>query len=1208
MSKSASIPRFEDSLASFLGDLRAWVFSSQSRAARHFGLSHTTISRYENGLLTPPAGYLVRLARLWAERLAGSAEDMAENQALMVREVNKALHWCYPDQKLFRDWSELVNDTETPLEAPAAPAAEIGRRFYWGEAPDVTVFFGRPAECAQLEHDIVADRCRLVAVLGLGGMGKTFLVTRVARTVAGHFEFVIWHSLRNAPPLEETIRLYLQILLGQTQVENLPQGRSGISRVISLLRRRRCLLVLDNLESIMAEGEENNIYRPGYEPYGDFIRYLGEIDHQSCLLLTSREKPGELDFLPDPGGKVRTVALQGINPDEGRQLLQNRLLTGTEQEWQSLVARYSGNPLALKLVADTISEVFGSQIGTFLKTEGLGFPGLRQLLENQFQRSAPLEQEVLYWLAVERKPVTLDELHQDMVRPRARAALVQALQRLRRRALIERSGDRFLLQNVVLEYVVHRLIGQLCDDILSERLALLQHVALLKAEAEDYVRQSQVRTILKPLAERLLDNLGPAALREKLSHLPARLRSEGRPWPGYAGGSLLNLMLHLGYDVRGADFSGLSVWQAFLRDAILPEVNFSEADLANSVFSNTFAGVDAIALSPDGRYLAVATGRRIHVWRLLNHELYTILEGHEDLVWAVAFAPDGVTLFSGSADQTVRAWDFHQGTAEKILRAHTHWVWSVVVSPDGLVAASAGADQAICTWDAQTGQLLNVLRGHAGPVRSLAFSPDGRVLASASHDQTVRLWDTRSGRLLGTMGGHSGEVRCITFSPDGEWLLSAGSDCALRLWQWRTGQTSSLLEGHTHTVSSVAINPDGNLAASGSYDGTIRLWDLKAARASHVLQAHRQSVRTITFDATGSLLVSGSYDQTVRFWEPRTGLLLHTIRGHTFQIRALAFSPDGEHLATCSTDYTVRLWHVQSGQLRHTLPGHSRWVAAAAYSPSGALLATGSYDRTVRLWQAQTGRLQRTLEGQNWIWVVAISPDGRLLAAAGADPVIYLWETETGQLRTRLQGHSGNLRSVAFSPDRRLLASSSDDQSIRLWHVETGETVGVLTGHEATVLLVAFAPDGHKLLSVSNDQTARLWDLASGQTEQVWTNLVGARQAVAVSPDGRWLACGSDDGWIYLTDMNSGQQLQRLGGQGMTISTLAFNPQGDTLASGSLNGAVRLWNLVSGACDQVLRISRPYEQMDITGATGLTEGQRAMLRALGAIENTTTHS
>ena len=71
----------------------------------------------------------------------------------------------------------------------------------WGEAIDVSLFYGRTEELTTLEEWIVTERCRLVAVLGMGGMGKTALAAKVAAQVQHEFEYVIWRSLRNAPLL-----------------------------------------------------------------------------------------------------------------------------------------------------------------------------------------------------------------------------------------------------------------------------------------------------------------------------------------------------------------------------------------------------------------------------------------------------------------------------------------------------------------------------------------------------------------------------------------------------------------------------------------------------------------------------------------------------------------------------------------------------------------------------------------------------------------------------------------------------------------------------------------------------------------------------------------------------------------------------------------------------------------------------------------------
>ena len=102
---------------------------------------------------------------------------------------------------------------------------------------------------------------------------------------------------------------------------------------------------------------------------------------------------------------------------DGRALLSDKGLTGTGEEWDALVERYSGNPLALKVVAETIRELFNGGIGAFLQAEPELFGGVHDLLAQQFARLSTLEQAVMLWLAVEREPVEMETLHADLVEP-----------------------------------------------------------------------------------------------------------------------------------------------------------------------------------------------------------------------------------------------------------------------------------------------------------------------------------------------------------------------------------------------------------------------------------------------------------------------------------------------------------------------------------------------------------------------------------------------------------------------------------------------------------------------------------------------------------------------------------------------------------------------------------------------------------------------
>lgn len=153
----------------------------------------------------------------------------------------------------------------------------------------------------------------------MGGIGKSTLVTKVAQGVVGEvngarvlptspttsFTHIIWRSLRNAPPLATLLADLLDLLSDHQET------KGDRSRLLHWLREKRCLMVLDNIETILQAGDHAGYYREGYADYGELIRLLGETPHQSCVLLTSREKPAEIAALEGLDGSTRTLQLSG---------------------------------------------------------------------------------------------------------------------------------------------------------------------------------------------------------------------------------------------------------------------------------------------------------------------------------------------------------------------------------------------------------------------------------------------------------------------------------------------------------------------------------------------------------------------------------------------------------------------------------------------------------------------------------------------------------------------------------------------------------------------------------------------------------------------------------------------------------------------------------------------------------------------------------
>ncbi len=100
----------------------------------------------------------------------------------------------------------------------------------------------------------------------------------------------------------------------------------------------------------------------------------------------------------------------------------------------------------------------------------------------------------------------------------------------------------------------------------------------------------------------------------------------------------------------------------------------------------------------------------VRLWEVSSGKLLSILHGHTDAIYSVAWSRDGKNLASGSGDQTVRLWEVSSRKLLNILHGHSHWVISVAFSPDGKILASSGYDGTINLWDSQTGACLRTLR------------------------------------------------------------------------------------------------------------------------------------------------------------------------------------------------------------------------------------------------------------------------------------------------------------------------------------------------------------------------------------------------------------------------------------------------------------------------------------------------------------------
>lgn len=570
-----------------------------------------------------------------------------------------------------------------------------------------------------------------------------------------------------------------------------------------------------------------------------------------------------------------------------------------------------------------------------------------------------------------------------------------------------------------------------------------------------------------------------------------------------------------------------------------------------------------------------------YLWGLAHPQSFKRLEGHEDSVNIVAFAPDGRTLATASDDGTVRVWEGKTGLPSATLgEKGGPVVGSVAFAPDGRLLAS-GSGKDVKLWDASSHSELTALKQHTDTIQSVAFSvPDGRWLVSGSDDDAIGVWDVASRKKSTFLRGHQGSVYSLAFSPDGKILASGSTDKTIRFWDFiqRREPPFASLKGFSDAVTSVAFSRDGWLAATG-LDGSLKIW----ADATHeeepmelVNSGGRREKRgwAVAFSPDGSILASGGDDHRIRLWNVRVGREIADLRGHEGAVRGLAFSPDGRWLASASADKTGGLWELAARRELAVLADGDQAVRTFAFSPDGTVLVSGGENGTLKLWNPLNRQDPPKVLGRHEPSVerMVFDREGKRLATLSTGwgkRTVKLWDMEKRQeIPAPDAAREDEIQEMAFDSKGALTIVRTDASTSR-WDGTDWMPLAAPVGEAKERMVLAVAPDGRRSVNQSQDagfgHRFELWDLGDGKTIAPLEGLSGNIRVAAFSPRGTILASGNDDGALQVWDVDKREPVSVSPPMthGKSIQCLAFSPDGQTLASGDNDGKVKLWDTVT---------------------------------------------
>ncbi|WGV25451.1 NB-ARC domain-containing protein [Halotia branconii] len=454
----------------------------------------------------------------------GKIEKAWDTDEIFLREASKILepHKNWDNTEIFAvalaTWKRF-REARQPIKADTFKAFcqvlnlkwedvaenDVERRKNLSEAPEIFNFYGRTKELAEIQQWLIKERCRLVVIHGIGGIGKSALARHLVDKIADKYDYLIWLSLTSAPP-------FLEILIKLIHFLSKGEKESGdISQIIQYLDNYKCLIVMDGWEEVADDDSED------YANYSVFVDRVAKEAHKSSLLLLSRTITPNIEILE--GKLVRLKRLKVLDYEEATKILRAEGIYATDSELEEFSKRYS-NPWILKRIARKVQNV-SLDLSDFLENTSIYVDDvITEFLDQQFQELSKVETTLIYWVALRRNSATWHQLVQDSHQVFSYNQLFKVLDDLiaKRSFIVKNTEDittLYILDPVILKYTTERFVKENSREIFqvinSKKIdyseLFIIHSFITEYPKDEELNQEQIRRIVKPIQKMLLTEL-----------------------------------------------------------------------------------------------------------------------------------------------------------------------------------------------------------------------------------------------------------------------------------------------------------------------------------------------------------------------------------------------------------------------------------------------------------------------------------------------------------------------------------------------------------------------------------------------------------------------------------------------------------------------------------------------------------------------------
>lgn len=1142
----------------------------------------------------------------WAQALTSPHIDGPRTVALFLSGLTPKSHPEVSFRSAFQITSPTIADASQELVAKLDSLSQASSTEHESSrlVIDTKSFVGRGKEVA-LGIELAELPTKSIAIIGLGGQGKTLFAAVLAEKLASRYARVVWISLRNAPTLDWVAQQIADALSAEISVVD-ATAEAATRNVVRMLSAVRVLVVLDNAETVFTRK-----HRGGHVEsiddlsahYEYLFRAIAEAQLLSLVVVTSRELPNAYRLFPEV---LRVLRLPGLDDAAVTKLMNRGGIEVSAETIQRIQARLLGNPLAVKLLCGLYIDRSGVAAFNLLSNESEVNVDISALMDEHITRLSTNERLLLAKIAWEGGTVIASKLN-EMAWPIERTTVNASLSSLVRLLLVDADAVSVSIAHpLVREYLVEEVKRDVRDALLNRVQpdglpSVLVAIPLVNHLAYDYLQTQQVVAVEHLVAD-IARQLGTRLkLRTRLLGLIELARATSHI--GYAVANLIELGRRGSVGLRGLDLSGLPLERVDFRDIDIRDANCNGGAFRSCVFGDNFGPVTAVVNVRSERDLVAAGTFEgfVRLWTA-NGELQSAFKCAEDWISAITPPNAGNESFFAAVDGLVGCVNWQTLGVRTIAKLGAQ-VRGLASMECHLIAACAdGTISLLSPTSGDIEERVMVADFRLKVVRAIPGQCSKSVLL-AGDSKDLLIFDVPSRKITSRIAHGDAWVRDVIFNSSGDLFYTADDAGKVRMWKRSTGDIYECTNeaSHAHRVWCLALDEQTGRLYSAGNDSVIRVWDANSLNQLDLYEGHGSWVRAMALTQGGRVLVSGSEDQTLRFWETGSGECFRRRTGYAHRVFAVAFWSDNGII--CGTgDHKLVKFDISSSQSQPIyLEGHRDQVFAVCADQGSNRVASASDDGEVRVSDLVTGDTvyaERLHTG--WIGAIAYSPSGLLLVSGADDRRMVVVDAvnlvPVGQRLT----HDGRISSIVFAHDGAVVCTS-EDGTLRVIEVPSLDEQLCIQLGKGPLYSIGLLPGNSAAIVAGVGGCVWRIDLNPGATPTLLAEFaVNAIWSIDVNPDSSSVALGLDDGAIILIDLGDVSRVVTQNAHKRQVWCVRWSPSGRFLASASEDGDVAIWEK-DGRFVRKVSPPRLYDGMRIAGSEGLSPAERRLLVSMGAV-------